>query len=208
VLDASIPSRPIQPGTLRATVNWALRHGYGIRAAKDGILVLQKGLSRRVPGAGFYSFMFSPGSRVRPLHIRARRIELVGVTVHPGYGWINAARPAIEVESYWRATGRLSAAERIEFAVSPLYTDNRPPPPPVAFYVGDTPTLDWLPMNRWPLRRTIRVASLPLLPPVTRPGKVDVYVRLRCISQGFPSPTCPSFARPVRVGTVTVRAPG
>lgn len=208
VLDGSIPSRPVQPGTLHAVATWALGHGYGVRAARDGILVLQKGKTRRLPLPRFFSFMFSPGSRVRPLHLRAGNVELVGVTVHPGYGWINAARPAIEVESYWRVNGRLSAPEQIKFAVSPVYTGHRPSPPPANSFVGDTPTLDWLPMNRWPRRRTVRVASLPLLPPVTRPGKVDVYVRLGCVSQGLPSTTCPSFARPVRLGTVTVRAPG
>lgn len=205
--DASIPSRPVRPGVFRATFQWALQHGYGVRAARDGIVVLQRGShTRRLP-PDFYSFVFSRGSRITPLQEKTGHLRLIGVTLHPGYGWINAARPAIEVESYWRVSGRLSPAESVQFAVSRVYTDRRPPAPPAGF-IGDSPTLTWLPMNRWPRHRTVRVASLSLLPPVTRPGRVDVYIRLSCTAEGFRSASCPSFARPIRVGTVTVRAPG
>jgi hypothetical protein len=186
----------------------ALGHGFGVRAADDGVVIMQRGRgSRRLPRA-FYSFAFSAGSRVHSLRARAGNIELVGDTIHPGYGWINAARPAIEVESYWRAHSRLSSAGTVQFAVSPVYNGARPTPPAPTAFVGDTPTLDWLPMSRWPRDRTVHVASLPLLPPVTHPGKVDIYIRLGCSARAFSSAACPSFARPVRLGTVEVRAPG
>jgi uncharacterized membrane protein len=208
VLDASIPSLPVQPHTVHGVFRWAVHHGYAVRAAQDGIVLLQRGRGPHRLPSRFYSFIFSPGSRVTPIHWRAGSLTLAGVTVHPGYGWINSARPAIEVESSWRVTGPVPASATIEFAVSGVHGSNRSRPPPAAAYVGDTPTLDWLPISRWPRHRTVRVASLPLLPPVTRPGTVDVYLRVACAGGGAGGSACRRLPAPVRIATITVRAPG
>jgi uncharacterized membrane protein len=207
VFDASIPSRPVGPGTLRATFLWAIHHGYGIRRAQDGVVLLKRGQGTRTLPDSFYSFMYGPSSHPRRLHRRVGKLTLTGVTVHPSYGWINASRPAIEVESNWQASGRLRAGD-IQFAVSHVYSGVSPPPPPGAAFTGDTPTLNWLPLRRWPLHRTIRVASLPLLPPVTEPGKVDVYLRVVCPAMSAAGVNCPATSGPLRIATVGVRAPG
>jgi hypothetical protein len=209
VMDASIPGRPVQPGTLRATYLWAIDHGYGIRAAQEGLLVLQRGLPQRSLPRRFYSFMFAAGSHIEPVRARSGPLALTGVTVHPGYGWVNAARPAIEIETYWRAEGSPSARARVEFALTPVYGGTqRPAAPPSAAFVGDTPTVDWLPMNRWPRGRTVRVASLPLLPSLLHRGSVDVYLRVTCGAAVGGSGNCAGAMPPRRVATVSVLSPG
>jgi hypothetical protein len=207
VLDASIPGRPIEPHTFRAGVRSALAHDYGIRFARDGLLVLEKGRQRKRLPAAFFTFLFQRGTRIAATRGSWGRLRLVGVTVHPRDGRVTRARPAISLETYWRAAGSVPAGASIHFYLSPVYTGRHPAFSPRWSTESDSPAWDWLPLSRWPGKGTIRALSLPLLPDVNEYGKVDVAVgvrgagKLRRVSGGEPVPGAGDI---LRLATVQV----
>lgn len=176
VLDASIPADPIEPRTLHAAVDLALRSGYGIVTANDGLLLLARGAGgHRLPTA-FYSFAFRGGKSMTAETARWGGLRLAGLIVHPRDGIVNRSRPAIALDTYWTSDRRLSGRVRIAFYLSPVYTGAHP-----AFSGGwsvsrDSPTWDWLPMHRWPTHRVIHAVSLGLVPPTGASGRVDVAI--------------------------------
>ena len=176
VLDASIPSLPVRPATLHDLALRALRDGYGIVQAQDGILILRRGAVRTTLPPTFYSFLFRPGTRVSRERVHWGPLSLVGITVHPRSGQINPSRPAIALETYWRTAKRLAPRTQIVFYVSPVYSDRPPRFSSRWMAERDSPTWDWLPLPGWPAGRTIRADSLPLLPDVYAYGKVDVAI--------------------------------
>lgn len=205
-LDASIPSLPVWPYTLHQVALQTMRNGYGIRDARDGILLLQKGRAgRRLPG-GFYSFVFQRGSRVAPQDVRWGALSLVGLTVHPRSLEVNRSRPAVSVETYWRASRRLPRGVRIVFYLSPVYTGKHPAFSRRWQTDWDSPTFDWAPLVSWPVGREIRAESLPLLPDTGR-GKVDVAVGV--FGAGLPvgagaDQSVPGTGRIIRLATIQV----
>jgi uncharacterized membrane protein len=202
-LDASIPSLPTLPATLHRATQWALRHGYGVQSASDGVLILRRGAPARQLPASFYHFAFTPpGKRLAHETASWGPLQLVGVTIHPGYGWVNRSRPAAEVETYWRVARTLPAGARIE-----LYVVRHGDTGPVAS-VGDSPTWDWLPLHRWPLGRTVHAALVPLPLDTYRAATVSLILRvshagrLRGMGPGQRVPTDPLG---LRIGTIDVR---
>lgn len=176
ILDASIPSAPVEPHTLRALTASLLRDGYGIVAARDGLLLMRRGSFRkRLPNA-FFSFIFSPGSNVAPVSARWGPLHLVGLVVHPKGGVVNRSRPAIAVEAYWTVDVPLPPGVRIRFEMSPTYTGSAPAFSSAWRGQPDSPTWDWLPLQSWPAGRKIRTASLDLVPPAGQRGAVDIAI--------------------------------
>lgn len=183
-LDASIPSSPVQPWLIHHVASQLIGHGYGIEAARDGVLVLRRGETRRELPPDFFSFIFSRGSRVTPEAAHWGPLTLTGSTVHPGYGSVNRARPAVEVETCWRTARHLSSHVQIAFEVSAVYTGRhpsiaaRPANRPLWSRDTDSPTMDWLPISKWPLHRSIHAAFVPYTPVPGTGGKVDVAIRV------------------------------
>jgi hypothetical protein len=176
VLDASIPSQPVEPHTLHAVAVELLRRGYGVRRARDGILVLERGARGKAPGSAFYSFIFPTANSFQ--HVRARwgSLELVGLSVHPRSGAVNRSRPAIEVEAYWRLLRHVPGGAGIAFQLSPVYSGQHPARTAAWFQSRDSPTLDWLPLRTWPLGRIVKTASLDMVPLANQTGKADVAI--------------------------------
>jgi len=175
-LDASIPSLPVFPYTLHEVAVRSLHRGYGIQDAQDGVLVLRRGSRITTLPPGFFAFVFRPGSHVTPERERWGPLRLVGVIVHPRSSLVNRSRPAISVETYWRASRRLRRNTHISMYLSPVYTGPHPRFSSRWQSVWDSPTVDWLPLDSWPAGRTVHAAFLPLLPDVYRQGKVDVAI--------------------------------
>lgn len=206
VLDASIPSLPASPRILARTVRSALTHGYGIERADDGVLLLRHGARiHRLPAA-FYRFAYVPPTHLAPAHTSWGALRLVGTAVHPGNGFINASRPAIALDTYWRASQRLPRSARIEFYISPVYSGPHPAFSAAWHVSTDSPTWDWLPLRSWPVGREIHASSLPLLPNISRPGSVDVAVAVSGLgaARGASSNAIAGTADAVRVATVRV----
>jgi uncharacterized membrane protein len=207
VLDASVPSLPVSPRRLHSVTRAALRHGYGIRSASDGILLLERGRPGHTLPPAFYSFMFRQSTHLQALDVRWGPLRLTAAVVHPRSGETNRARPAIGLETYWRTETRLPPGARIAFHLSPTYTGPHP-----AYGAGwvtetDSPTWDWLPLPSWPLDRTVRADSLSLLPVADSWGTVDVAISVSGLGPAHPSTAAGTVIAPnvVRIGSITVR---
>lgn len=207
VLDASVPSLPVSPRRLHSVVRSALRHGYGIRSAVDGVLLLRRGTTRRALPAAFYSFMFRRSTAMQAVDVRWGPLLLAGVVIHPRSGETNRARPAIGLETYWRARSRLPPGARIAFHLSPVYTGRHPAYTSAWSTESDSPTWDWRSLPSWPVSRTIRADSLSLLPPADSRGTVDLAISVSGLGPVAGHAVGGTVLAPdtVRVGSVTVR---
>jgi uncharacterized membrane protein len=208
VLDASIPSSPTRQRTLHSAALTALRHGFSVASARDGILVLRRAAGpKRLPHK-FFSFIFAPATHVQIEHAVWGPLALTGAIVHPRDGLVNRARPAIGVETYWRASRGLPAGVRIVFRLSPVYSGPHPPASAQWLEETDSPTWDWLPLTSWPAGRTIRAASVPLAPPPYRSGKVDVAISVEGLGtvRGVPGASrILGSTNEIRVATIAVQ---
>lgn len=207
VLDASVPSLPVTPRVLHRVTQTALRSGYGVRAATDGILLLQYGARSRILPRGFFSFMFRQSRQMQGVHASWGPLRLTGMVLHPRSGGTNRSRPGISLETYWRTSRRLPPSARIAFHLSPPYTGQHPRYSSAWTSVTDSPTWDWMPLPRWSIGKQIRADSLSLLPPMGSWGTVDVAVSVSGLGavharKGGGTVIAPGV---LRVGSVTVR---
>lgn len=170
VLDAGIPSLPVKPATLHRAAEWALEHGYGVERASDGILILRRGSSDKRLPSSFFDFAFAlPGPRVTPESASWGPLHLIGLMIHPSFGWVNRSRPAVEVETYWRVTRRLTRSVRIVLRAS-----ESPENAGGVQAAGDSPTWDWLPFDRWPVGRTVHAALIPIAFQTYQSGRISL----------------------------------
>ena len=176
VLDATVPSLPVRPATLHAAALKALRQGYGVQQAEDGLLVLRKGASRKSLPPGFFSFVFPQGHNWTPLGAHWGPLQLVGFVVHPRILEVNPARPDIALETYWQVSHKLPRGTAIALYMSPVYQGRHPAFSSRWAVERESPTWDWFPLTSWPLHRTVRAISLPLLPQRYHAGKVDIAI--------------------------------
>lgn len=206
VLDASIPADPVEPHTLHTVAVRALAAGYGIRAADDGVLLLERGVRARALPAAFYRFIFASSTHVTSLDARWGGLHLAGVIAHPRNGLINRSRPAVGVDTYWRVTRPLPAGIRITFYLSPPYHGAHPDFSPAWKADRDSPSWDWLAPARWPSGRMVRASSLGLTPTAGAAGLVDVAVGVAGLgpTRGLLRPMAGSGGAVVRVATFTV----
>ncbi|HZS94492.1 MAG TPA: DUF2079 domain-containing protein [Chloroflexota bacterium] len=215
VLDASVPSLPVSPRILHGRAAWAMRHGYGVVAARDGVLLLRRGLRGRQLGTGirgvghwsaFFTFVFTLPSRVTPERASWGPLRLTGVAVHPASRLVNRSRPAISIQAVWRAAGSIPPDTAIRFYLSPVYHGTHPIFSRGWVSEGDSPAWDWLPLSRWPRGRPIVTSSLSLVPPPGQTGKVDLAIGVRATGMTRVPPTAQIRGAPklVRVATVEV----
>src|SRR5205085_520948 len=140
VLDASIPSLPVTPAALHRAAEAALNTGYGVLEARDGVLLLGRHHgTRRLPPA-FFSFAYASSQSAQPVDARWRGLRLTAAVVHPRDGLADRSRPAIAVETYWRASRRLPRGTRVSFYLSPVYTGAHPILSPAWQADRDSPT--------------------------------------------------------------------
>lgn len=177
MLDASVPSLPVAPRMLAHVVH-GLLGSYGVVAARDGILILRRGAGvRRLPPA-FYTYMFRVPSGTTPCRAAWGALELRGFVIHPRSRMTNRARPAIGVETVWRAASPVNVHTHIQFWLSPVYTGEHPKFSSAWSRESDSPTWAWIAPHRWPRHRSIVAVSLPLIPPDGTHASVDVGVQV------------------------------
>ena len=207
VLDASIPSLPVTPRILHATIVAALHSGYGIVRARDGVMVVERGSTRRRFLTGFYAFAFRRDGAMSRTGVRWSNLSLVGFVVHPRGGSLNRSRPTVGLETYWRVSGGLPSGVTIRFLFSPVYWGAHPAFSSHWLISTDSPTWDWLPLRIWPAGRTIRAESLPFSPRLRSSGSVDVAVDV--VGLGKPrhperEPTLSEMPTAVRIATIRI----
>lgn len=178
VLDASIPSRPIEPHTLRAATSSLMRHGWGVIAARDGILTMARDHGAHALPSAFFSFAYPHHPH---LARRTRRhfgpLVLLGYTLHPSLGRATWARPAVSVDTYWRLERPpRSSTSAIHIAVlcSPVFRSRMPRVGPSWSMESDSPTLAWLPVSRWRPHRTVLVQPVDHTVDASHAGRVAI----------------------------------
>jgi len=177
ILDASVPSLPVSPRMLARVVR-GLLGTYGIVAANEGILLLQRGAGVRKLPPEFYTYVFRAPSAATPCRAGWGPLELRGFVIHPRSRTTNRARPAIDIETVWRASSPVNVHTHIQFWISPVYTGPHPKFSSAWRRESDSPTWAWIAPHKWPLHRSIVAASLPLIPPAGSRGSVDVGVQV------------------------------
>jgi uncharacterized membrane protein len=207
ILDASVPSSPVTPSELHRAALGALRRGFGIVRADDGILLLKKGShSRRLP-LSFYRFALTPDPEAAPERARWGHLTLQASLIHPRDGLVDRARPAAGVETFWNTDGPLPPTIRISLYLSPVYRGNHPSFSAKWHRESASPTLSWLPPTHWPRHHIIRADFVPMQPPPYHSGKVDIVVRVtgNGSAHGIPSTDrVPGSRDAVLLGTLSV----
>jgi hypothetical protein len=156
LLDVTGPSYPIALPEVYATATRLLDSGqFGVLAAQDGYLLLQRGLvgTSTLPDP-FYSFGRADEQAV-PHLLRARfgdRIELLGYdyVIHNA---VHAQQLPAKVITYWRPLAPLEDDLQLVFFFS------RQDGAIVYHYDRLTPTTLWYPPSRWPEGTVIRVET-------------------------------------------------
>jgi hypothetical protein len=108
-------------------------------------------------------------------------LHLLGFSLHPLSGRLTTARPDIDVDTYWRLQRRIPAraSVKITLYVSPVYLKSPPAFSPRGQAVGDSPTWDWLPVSSWPVSRRVQAQFIPVVPPTSPSGKIEVAIGVR-----------------------------
>ncbi len=151
-LDVTGPAWPQHPNDLYTSVQDLLRRGFGVAAAADGYLLLQKGVTNAQLPVAFYTAFRRPD--YQPVTDRAMffadQLQLVDYQV------TTDAHGEVVVQLYWRASQPLTADYRFYIAyhdaAGNLLHDTQ-------FY-QPVATL-WYPTSRWTAGETVLVQSLP-----------------------------------------------
>jgi uncharacterized membrane protein len=158
ILDVTGSPYPIRPEEVHETVQRLLSSGeFGVLAARDGYLVLERGLpwpaGASLPDA-FYTFARVDEGDIRhPLHARfGDALELLGYdyTIH---NVVHAEELPATVTTYWRPKQPLPAGQTLAL----FFT--RDDGAIVYAYDGATPATLWYPVERWAKGEVIRVET-------------------------------------------------
>jgi uncharacterized membrane protein len=207
VLDASVASYPNTPKRLHAAAAWALRHAYGVLAARDGVLILRLHSGRRTIPPAFFSFMRPKAKPGQALHVRWGTLRLTGITLHPDQGDLTPSRPDLGVSMYWKRIGPIPSSARISVWLSPTYQGSHPAFSPRWKHQTDSAAWDWLPVSDWPRGQIIEAKSVPLNAQTSIVGHVDLAIQVRGLgplrgaSKASRVPRAPDLMRVATVAT-------
>ena len=154
-LDVTGTSHPVSTEEVYLTVQRLLdAQRFGVLAAQDGYLLLQRGLSGEAEmPAAFYTFARTDEHRIaHPLHVRfGDTIELLGYdcTIH---NTVHANQLPVVVTTYWRPLRPLAAGHGLAF-----FFTRRDDGAIVYLYDGATPATTWYPVDRWQQGEIVRV---------------------------------------------------
>lgn len=191
LLDVSAPTYPLPSFELHdRAMGYLRRPGWGVRAAADGLILIQRGAhSRRIP-ASFFSYMAA-----KPSDIQHRVNGAEGGLRIEGYSvsrtdMTNHRAPSLAYTIYLRATRRLKKdIQPVIFTQLGNGSDCD----------GKTLGLDWLPTSRWQRGRIYAVRLQPIETFSNSPGTERFYLALeptaRVESMWVKSFTCTPLRR-------------
>jgi hypothetical protein len=170
LLDVTAPTYPLPSFQVHDdAVNLLHRPGWGVRAADDGLILIQRGArSKRIP-ASFYSYM-SPGASAiqHPMSASEGGLRVQGYSVQRT-DMTNHRAPSQAYTIYLRATRHLSRSlQPVIFTRLGKTADCD----------GKTLGLDWFPTTRWKPGRTYAVRLQPIETFANSPGTERFYLAL------------------------------
>lgn len=204
VLDASIPSLPVSPVVLHAVAVRALRAGYGVAFARDGILVLRRGLHHARLLPSFFSFLYRQDSRATRRDVTWGPLHLQADTLHPRDGLVTRSRPAVGVDTYWSASEVLPSTVHITLYMSPVYASRVPPFSLGWQHTDISPAFVWLPLSHWPVNRTVYASFIPLTPDLLRAGRVVLALGVSGLGDVQGGRRLPGHTRIIYLGSMQV----
>ncbi len=170
LLDAQAPTYPLPSFELHeAAMSYLYRPGWGVRAARDGLILLQHGSrSKRIPPA-FYSYMTADPSAIEHrLAASERGVEIEGYRASRT-DMTNHRVPSMAYTIYLRATHRLTEDfQPVIFKQLGNSIDCQ----------GNVLGLDWMPTSRWKPGRTYAVRLQPIETFADSPGTERFYLAL------------------------------
>jgi uncharacterized membrane protein len=153
LLDVTGPAWPQHPNDLRENVEELLRDGFGVAAAEDGYLLLQRGAPDQTPGAGFYSAWQGAGT---PAQMIPSGAVFGGVLRLDGYAVRSDRYGELVVDTYWTALEPI--AEDLRFYIG--YFESKGQALHDNIYY-QPPSVLWYPTSMWPSGERTFVQSLP-----------------------------------------------
>ena len=156
-LDVTRDSWPIHPVEICDRVSQMLQEGYGIRASKDGYILLQKGLANATELTdSFYDF-----ARVEHLQVEYPMVVDFGERLRfLGFDLISKEEPKprmISLRLYWQALRPLEQ----DYYIYPFFFDDE-----TGQIIEDTverpmTTMIWYPTSQWRVSEVISMETLP-----------------------------------------------
>lgn len=182
LLDASAPTYPLPSYQLHDYAqSWIHRPGWGIAAAKNGLILIKKGAARQTVPPQFYTYLWaSGGSMQHRLQAQQNGLQIIGYSVaHTDLP--NHFVPNLAYTFYLRPSRPVAQNLR-----------------PVVFEVlkgsmiGCVPEplgLAWFPTSNWSVGHTYQVRMEPLETSIATPGTAHLSVELVPTPAG-PHPDC------------------
>lgn len=170
LLDASAPTYPLHSFQLHdSAVAYLHRPGWGVRAADNGLILIQRGVRRERIPRSFYSFMAASRSNITyRLTGSADGLAVIGYSVSQT-DMTNHRVPSMAYTIYLRPTHPLSRnVQPVIFKRFGGSLDCQ----------GDALGLEWLPTSRWVPGRIYAVRIAPIETFADSPGTVHFYVAL------------------------------
>jgi hypothetical protein len=172
LLDVSAPTYPLPSGQIHDFAQrWIHRPGWGIAAARDGLILIRRGATRRSPPAGFYNFAQADRASIpHRLNDRVSGFKVLGYDL-ARVDLANHRVPTVAYDIYLRPVRRLTRAyQPVVYEIIDGNVIN------VAFKpLG----LDWLPTNRWRPGHTYVVRMDPIETETNRSGRARFYLEVR-----------------------------
>jgi uncharacterized membrane protein len=151
LLDVTAPSYPLPSYQIHDRAMGYLKHGWGVKAAQDGVILLQRGLAEKHIPPSFYTFASAKPSDIQ--HRFTHAINVAGYSVHRT-DLTNHRVPSMQYTFYFRLDRR-TAPYRLQpviipgSVITPLCASN-----PLG--------LAWWPSSRWKVGRLYAVRLDPI----------------------------------------------
>lgn len=188
LLDVSAPTYPLPSYQLHDAADGLLRHGWGIKAADDGLILLQKGLTRQVPPTAFYRYAEADSARV-PALIRGRSGNLKVL----GYARTRSDLPNHDIPNL-NYTVYLRPVARLHQDLQPVIFETVGAD--LVACVKEPLGLAWLPTSHWRPGHTYAVRMDPLETNWNVPGTARLSMEVVPVSAAAdPSITCSALWR-------------
>ncbi|MGH2449020.1 MAG: DUF2079 domain-containing protein [Chloroflexota bacterium] len=191
LLDASAPTYPLPSYQLHDdALGWIHRPGWGIAAASDGLILIERGAHAKRPPPQFYSYIQPHRVEIQhSIHGSAHGLKVLGYSMSE-VDLPSHYVPSLALTIYFRPTRRLSTN------IQPMIFARQKRK--VAACSTAPLGLSWLPTTEWTVGRTYAVSMQPIEFAWGTPGSTRLLLTLASMVTKQPKPSlagCPATFR-------------